>query len=297
MTDLVSLGADVDWPDHAAATAVRDAVGGRNSVRGRLDELAEWVAGAQGARPPHDFRRVRAVVFGTAEPGVAVVSAADLVGAGVRAVPATGSPEPDPAADVTAAVAEGAALADAEIDAGADLLVVAYPGQHAGSAVLVSIVTNTEPVKVMPRGAHLPPAEWMATAERVRDSRRRAFAHRDDPAALLRLVAGRDLAVVTGFVLQAAVRRTPVLLDGLQATVAAVLAYEAQPRAVRWWRAADLSPDPAHELAQVKLGMQPLLDLGMRRPDGTAGLLAAALLRAAVRTLPAPTAVDGSADV
>lgn len=292
MTDLVSLGADVSWPDSDAAAAARRAVGGSHGLRGALDELAEWGAGVQGAFPPRDFGRVRAVVFGSAEPGPAVLAAADLAGAQVRAVAPTGSPEPDPAVDVAAAIGEGAALADAEVDAGADLLVVTHPGAHVSAAVLISIVTNTEPVKVLPRGALTPPDEWMAAAEYVRDARRRAFRFRTDPAALLQAVAGRDLAVVTGFVLQAAVRRTPVLLDGLQATVAAVMAYEAQPRAVRWWRAADLSPDPAHELAHVKLGMRPLLELGMRRADGTAGLLAATLLRAAVRTLPPEASAD-----
>src|SRR5439155_17886543 len=155
------------------------------------------------------------------------------------------------------------------------------------AAVLVSVLTNAEPVKVMPRGAGLDPDSWMARAIAVRDGRRRAFPLRDKPAELLSVAGTADLAAATGFVLRAAARRTPVLLDGVHAAAAALVAYEAQPRAVRWWRSADLSAHPAHELALTKLGQRSVLDLGIGLGDGTAGVLALAVLRAAVRAVAA----------
>ena len=81
-------------------------------------------------------------------------------------------------------------------------------------------------------------------------------------------------------------------LDGLPAATAALVAYEAQPRAVRWWQSADLSPEPAHELALTKLGKRSVLDLGIGLGDGTAGLLAVPVLRAAVRILAALAAPE-----
>jgi nicotinate-nucleotide--dimethylbenzimidazole phosphoribosyltransferase len=81
--------------------------------------------------------------------------------------------------------------------------------------------------------------------------------------------------------MRAAARRTPLLLDGSCALAGALLCYDTQSRAGRWWRVADTSPDPVHSRAAEELGQQPLLDLRTSRGDGTAGLLALAVLRAA----------------
>lgn len=283
ISDLVTLGADVEWPDSDAATAMQKTLAAASDELGRLGELAEWAAGVQGRCPPRDFARVRTIVFGvsaTAGSSASLAAIAELVGSGVRPVPPHDG-------SITEALAAGATLADEEVDGGADLLIVALQGPDAGTPVLalVSVLTNTEPVKVLPRGAGLAPQVWMERAVAVRDARRRGMPHRAEPAELLGEIGGVDVAAAAGFLLRAAARRTPVLVDGLPAATAALAAYEAQPRAVRWWRSADLSPEPAHELALTKLGQRSVLDLGIGLSDGTAGLLAALVLRAAISTV------------
>ena len=275
MTDLVEIGADVEWPDNEAAASLR-ARRATDADQGALDEHAEWLAGVQGSDPPRDFRRVRVVAFHGAgcNPDVTGLAAATVRCAGSL---------PESTAE---AIAAGIALADEEIDGGADLLIAALPAAGTEAAVLVSVLTNTEPVKVLPRT--MAPDAWMAQTAAVRDGRRRAYALRGSPAELLAAAGTPELAAATGFVLRAATRRTPVLLDGLFATVAALVAYEAQPRAVRWWRAADLSTHPAHAIALTRLGQQPILNLGTTLADGTAGVLATAVLRAAVQISGAP---------
>jgi nicotinate-nucleotide--dimethylbenzimidazole phosphoribosyltransferase len=71
----------------------------------------------------------------------------------------------------------------------------------------------------------------------------------------------------------------------MHAATAALIAYEAQPRAVRWWRSADLSAHPAHALTLTRLGQRSILDLGTGVGDGTAAALATAVLRAAVQVV------------
>lgn len=281
-SDLVTLGADVEWPDSDTATAMQKTLDASSDDLGRLGELAEWIAGVQGNCPPRDFARVRTIVFGAATAAAdsaSLAAIAELAGSGVRRVPPRDGSIPE-------AITAGAALADDEVDGGADLLIVALQGPDAAIPVLtlVSVLTNTEPVKVLPRGAGLAPEVWMERAVAVRDLRRRGMAHRAQPVELLEEIGATDVAAATGFLLRSAGRRTPVLLDGLAATAAALTAYEAQPRAVRWWRSADRSPEPAHELALTKLGQRSVLDLGVGLGDGTAGLLAALVLRAAVST-------------
>jgi NaMN:DMB phosphoribosyltransferase len=63
---------------------------------------------------------------------------------------------------------------------------------------------------------------------------------------------------------------------------AALLCVDSQPRAAEWFQVADSSDDPVHRRAVEQLRARPLLDLGTSSGDGTAGVLAVALLRAAV---------------
>ncbi len=277
MTDLVSIAADVEWPNSEAAEATREHATASGRA-GRLTELAEWLAGAQGHAPPTDFQRARIVVFGA---NACPDDVADLAGAGVRIVESPASAVP---VTTETALAAGVAVADDEIDRGSDVLAVAVAGVDVPASILVSVLTNTEPVKVLPRGAGLSVREWMALAVEVRDGRRRAFACRAEPGALLASVTTTDLAAATGFVLRAAARRTPTLLDGLGAVAAALVGNAVQPRAARWWRVADSSPHPAHALALAKLDQRPILDQSIDPADGTAAAIALTVLRAAIRT-------------
>lgn len=97
---------------------------------------------------------------------------------------------------------------------------------------------------------------------------------------------------MAGFVAQAAVRRTPVLLDGLVITAAAMAADRMAPGARAWWRAGHRSPEPAHRVALAELGLDPILDLGLRLGEGTGAALALPVLRAAVATLASMATFD-----
>src|SRR5206468_10547801 len=97
-------------------------------------------------------------------------------------------------------------------------------------------------------------------------------------------------------VAQAAVRRTPVLLDGVVVTAAALVADRLAPGAKRWWQAGHLSTEPAHALALQQLALEPIVDLGMRLGEGTGAAVALPILRAAVATL-ASMATFGEAQV
>ena len=185
------------------------------------------------------------------------------------------------------AFAVGRALADEEVDAGADLLVPGSLGVGATTpaATLVAALTSTEPVAVIGRGSGIDDAGWMRKAAAVRDALRRARPHVRDPLALLRVAGGADLAALTGFCVQAALRRTPVLLDGLVVGAAALLADELAKGAGEWWLYAQRSTDPAMALVEEHLSLSPVLDLGVRLGDGTGAVAAVPLLQMAARLL------------
>ncbi|WAX58049.1 nicotinate-nucleotide--dimethylbenzimidazole phosphoribosyltransferase [Jatrophihabitans cynanchi] len=283
--DLATFGADVDWPDHVAATRTRELAG---PELGRLADLAEWLGGAQGAGPPRPVGRVRVVAFGAPASDAVTDLAADL-DADVRVVDtgAAGDSAADSAetaGDLAAAGAAGASVADDEAERGTDLVVAAVTGSAIAAAVAVSVLTDLEPVRVLARGAHAVDASaWMRRAAEVRDTRLRVRGQRHEPGALLAELGDPVLAAAAAFVLRAAARRTPVLLDGPGAVAAALVGFEQYPRAVRWWVAADRIDDPVHTQAVATMGLRCVLDLGLTLGDGTAGLLALPVLRAACR--------------
>ncbi|MEU4322695.1 nicotinate-nucleotide--dimethylbenzimidazole phosphoribosyltransferase [Nocardia fluminea] len=190
-------------------------------------------------------------------------------------------------AEVTAALAAGRAIADEEIDAGADLLIAGDMGigNTTPATVLIAVLTGTEPVAAVGRGTGVDDQGWIRKVAAIRDGMRRARPVATDPVDLLRVAAGADFAAMTGFLAQAAVRRTPVLLDGVVVTAAALVAEDIAAGAKAWWLPAHRSTEPAHDLALKHLRLTPLIDLEMRLGEGSGALTALPILRAAVATL------------
>jgi nicotinate-nucleotide--dimethylbenzimidazole phosphoribosyltransferase len=188
--------------------------------------------------------------------------------------------------EVEAAIAAGRDIADEEVDSGADLLIAGDMGigNTTPATTLVAALTNTEPVAVVGRGTGIDDCGWARKTAAIRDAlyRTRGWS---DPVALLRICGGADLAAITGFCAQAAVRRTPVLLDGVAVAAAALVADRLAPGARQWWQAGHRSAEPAHALALQELELEPIVDLRMRLGEGTGAAIALPVLRAAVATL------------
>ena len=189
--------------------------------------------------------------------------------------------------ETVAAIDAGRRIADDEVDSGADLLIVGDMGigNTTAATALVAALTGTEPVAAVGRGTGIDDASWSRKTAAVRDALYRSREFRSDPVALLAACGGADLAAMAGFCAQAAIRRTPVLLDGVVVTAAALVAERMAPGAKSWWRAGHRSPEPAHALALSELGLEPIVDLGLRLGEGTGAALALPILRAAVALL------------
>ena len=196
--------------------------------------------------------------------------------------------------EAEAAVRVGRQIADEEVDAGADLLIAGDMGigNTTAATTLVAALTDTEPVLVVGRGTGIDDAAWSRKTAAVRDALYRSAPVRADPLALLAACGGADLAAMAGFCAQAAVRRTPLLLDGLVVTAAALVAERLAPGARLWWQAGHRSPEPAHALALAQLGLDPIVDLGLRLGEGTGAALALPIVRAAVAALSSMATFD-----
>jgi nicotinate-nucleotide--dimethylbenzimidazole phosphoribosyltransferase len=109
--------------------------------------------------------------------------------------------------------------------------------------------------------------------------------HRPDPAdpvGVLAAVGGLEIAALAGAILRAAAARVPVLLDGYVVGAAALAAVALAPAARSCLLAAHRSPEPGHGPVLAALGLEPLLDLGMRLGEGSGAALALPLVAAAL---------------
>jgi nicotinate-nucleotide--dimethylbenzimidazole phosphoribosyltransferase len=198
------------------------------------------------------------------------------------------------AEETAAAIEAGRAIADEEVDSGADLLIAGDMGigNTTAATTLIAALTNSEPVAVVGRGTGIDDAGWARKTAAIRDALYRARGLSADPVGLLRVCGGADFAAMAGFCAQVAVRRTPVLLDGVVVTAAALVADRLAPGARQWWQAGHRSTEPAHALALQRLDLEPIIDLRMRLGEGTGAAVALPVVRAAVAALSSMATFD-----
>ena len=92
---------------------------------------------------------------------------------------------------------------------------------------------------------------------------------RNDPMDVLCKVGGFDIVHMTGLYLGAALNRIPIVIDGVISAVAALCAYRLCPKTLDYMLPSHISAEPAFTLIMKELGLEPILDAGMRLGEGT----------------------------
>ncbi len=310
--DIRNLVRDMAGPDADAVAACRAREGQLTKppgALGRLETISEWLCAWQGHHPPKTERVVVAVFAGnhgvvaqgvaaypqavTAQmvanfrnDGAAVNQICKSFGLGLKVFELALE---RPTGDIT----ETAAMAEPECAAtmaygmeatdGADLLCVGEMG--IGNTTIAAAIAHA-----LHGGA---PEDWVGPGtgvdaeglKRKADAVRRAIAlhksHLHDPLEVLRRVGGRELAAMAGAILAARTRQIPVVIDGYVATAAAAILHAMRPDALDHCIAGHQSAEPAHGRLLAKLGLKPLLDLGMRLGEASGAAMAAGLIKTA----------------
>jgi nicotinate-nucleotide--dimethylbenzimidazole phosphoribosyltransferase len=305
-------------PDaRAAATRALDAKTKPRGSLGRLEEIAQRVAGIRHDPAPGRLRAaivVAAADHGVAREGVsaypqevtrqmlanfdeggaAVCVLARVAGASLRVIDAgvgtpTGNIAEGPAmsrADALRWIENGVSVAD-DLAAG-DVGVVALGemgiGNTTAAAALCAALLHVNAAATCGKGTGVDEAGVAHKVEVVTRALRVSELSAD-PTAVLAALGGFELALLCGLALGAAGNHQVVLLDGFIATVSALVAARIAPDAADSMIAAHLSPEPGHRLALDALGLEPLLDLGVRLGEGSGAALALPLLDASLAIL------------
>ncbi|MFB7108719.1 nicotinate-nucleotide--dimethylbenzimidazole phosphoribosyltransferase [Streptomyces sp. NPDC056190] len=186
--------------------------------------------------------------------------------------------------EAEAAFRAGVAVADEEADSGTDLVVLGdiSVGGTTPAAVLIAALCGTDASVVTGRGGEpIDDLAWMRKCAAIRDALRRARPVLGDQLQLLATVGGADLAAMTGFLLQCAVRKLPVILDGVVSAACALVAQRVAFRAPDWWLAGHASGEPGQAKALDRMALEPLVDHGVRVGEGAGALLALPLVQSA----------------
>jgi len=105
------------------------------------------------------------------------------------------------------------------------------------------------------------------------------------PLDALAALGGFEIATLVGAVLQAAHERRVVVVDGFIASAAVLVAHALQPLVLQRCVFAHRSGERGHEFMLQHLGVQALLDLGLRLGEGSGAALAWPLLQSACAIL------------
>ena len=276
----------------------------------RLDDVAAWLASWQRTTTPQVTKpavvvfvadhgvtsegvsaypaEVTVAMLRALNEGVATATAmARSVGAGVHVLDVgvgdpTGNIAVEPALSEERFVASFDAGRGAVADLDCDLLIFGEMGigNTTPAAAVAATLFGGPAEEWTGRGTGIDDDTWLRKVRAVEQARARV-APDAQPLEVLRQVGGAELAAIAGAMTEARSRSIPVVLDGFVVTAAVAPLAAAHPGALDNAIAGHRSPEPGHAMLLDKLGLQPLLDLGMRLGEASGALAALPLIRLA----------------
>lgn len=189
--------------------------------------------------------------------------------------------------EVKRSLTAGREIATEEIAAGAQLLIIGDMGigNTTPATALVAAGYGLDAEALTGHGTGIDGPQRDHKAEMINQALVRAGARAGDPVERLQSLGSADLAASAGFLIAAAEAGVPVLLDGIMSVAALTAAEDLAPGVRAWCIAGHRSTEPAQQAALDRLGLPPLLDLGMRLGEGTGAIAAVPLIRSAALLL------------
>ncbi len=187
-----------------------------------------------------------------------------------------------------AALDVGAEVASDLVAGGARCLVTGEMGigNTTPAAALIAALTGRPATEVTGRGTGIDDVTLrhkVAVIERA--LARHADAIAAGPISTLAALGGLEIAALAGFIVAGAAARVPVVVDGVIADAALLVASRLAPGVLGYCIAGHRSSEPGASAVLDHLDLEPLLDLDMRLGEGSGACLALPVVEAAARVL------------
>lgn len=154
-------------------------------------------------------------------------------------------------------------------------------GNSSSAAVIMSLLCGIPLPACVGRGAGLDD-EGLTRKTRILEQAVSRTSCGDDALEVLAAFGGFEIAMMAGAFRRAAMERMLILVDGFIATAAVLVMYRTEPAILDYCVFSHRSSERGHGELLRYLGVEPLLDLGMRLGEGTGAALTLPLVRAAV---------------
>ncbi|MFC2051848.1 nicotinate-nucleotide--dimethylbenzimidazole phosphoribosyltransferase [Chloroflexota bacterium] len=259
-----------NWPQEVTAQMVYNFLGGRAGINviarqagARIIVVDMGVAGELGASPQLLSRKV---------------------------APGTRNMSLGPAMNMeqaVKAVETGIEVVSAEVANGLDIVGTGDMGigNTTASSAICAAITGESVAEVTGRGTGITDEQL---GHKIEVINRALAVNQPDPKQpldVLAKVGGFEIGGLVGVILGAAAHRIPVVIDGFISGAAALIATALSPGLKDFLIAAHVSAESGHRLLLKHLGVEPLLDLGMRLGEGTGAALGICLAETAARVL------------
>jgi nicotinate-nucleotide--dimethylbenzimidazole phosphoribosyltransferase len=197
--------------------------------------------------------------------------------------------------DALLALDVGVEIAERAVAAGARCLVAGEMGigNTTAATAIIAGITNHEPEALTGRGSGADD-EMLARKVAVIEAATVDLSSTSGPLKVLEQVGGFEIAAIAGFAVGAAAARVPIVIDGVIANAALLIAAQLAPDVVQYAIAGHRSTEPAALAALEYLGLEPVLDLDLRLGEGTGAALALPIVQASAKILRDMATFDGA---
>ncbi len=188
--------------------------------------------------------------------------------------------------EASAALDVGIEVALQSVSGGARMVVTGDMGigNTTPAAALIAARSGLSPQEVTGRGTGID--DVMLKRKRAVIAQALARLPSDaEPLTALAELGGLEIAALCGFVVGAASRRVPIIVDGVIAAAASLMATAFAPEVGGYLIAGHRSSEPGSTVVLDELGLTPVLDLGMRLGEGSGATLAVPTVQAAAKIL------------
>ena len=155
-------------------------------------------------------------------------------------------------------------------------------GNTTPSAAIGAVITGASLDEMVGRGTGVDDAGLAHKRNIVRRGIETNRPQSEDGLDVLAKVGGFEIGGIAGTILAAAFHRRAVVVDGFISTAAALIAHKLCPTVKDYLFAGHCSQEAGHRIMLKHLGLEPILDLGMRLGEGTGAALAMGVMDSAV---------------
>ena len=156
-------------------------------------------------------------------------------------------------------------------------------GNTTPSSAIAAVITGIEVSRVTGRGTGISDDSLKRKIRVIEEAIRVNGPDARDALDVLSKVGGAEIGGIAGIVLGAAANRVPVVIDGFISTAGALIAHTFSPQCAYYMFAAHNSVEIGHRVMLEKMGLSPILDLGLRLGEGTGAALGMGLIEAGLK--------------